>query len=319
MAFGLIKNTTCYNIFISDKKSETTSNATLLVCDDSAMLKNYLKIFAKTFMCKEDEPCFNCRTCRLIESQSYQDVVFYPLGKKLVVSDVDDLISKSYVKPLESDKKLFVLNDVQDMNAQAQNKLLKTLEEPPKNTYLLLGATTTYPLLKTLLSRVKRLDIPPFSDSVLYDGLKEKFPDSERLKTAIKLSGGRVGEVESRYYSTSDESVENLVYEVLLNMKTSKEVLKYSKLINKENVVDFIIIASKTIGEAMDLKSNDTNKNSHSENIKKIAEEFSFGALIFVLEKLREAEKALAFNGNITAVSDSILFGIVEGKHKWLK
>ncbi len=319
MAFGLIKNTTAYNIFINDKKSQTSSHATLLVCDDSVMLKNYLKVFAKAFMCNEGEPCFDCRTCRLIESQTYQDVIFYPLGKKIVVSDVDDLIAKSYVKPLENDKKLFVLNDVQDMNAQAQNKLLKTLEEPPKNTYLLLGATSTYPLLKTLLSRVKRLDIPPFSDGVLYEGLKDKYPDSERLKTAIKLSGGRVGEVESRYHSTSDKSVEDLVYDLLINMKTSKEVLKYSKLITKENVVDFIIIASKTISEAMNLKSNSINNDFYNENISKIAKEFSLGALIFILDKLREAERAIAFNGNITAVSDSILFGIVEGKHKWLK
>ena len=57
------------------------------------------------------------------------------------------------------------------MNASAQNKLLKTLEEPPKNVHILLGATSEYPLLATLKSRVKKLEIPPFDNQTIYKAL----------------------------------------------------------------------------------------------------------------------------------------------------
>ena len=317
MAFGLIKNTTAYKIFANDKDSGTLSHAVLLVCDDSFMLKKYLKIFASALMCDNNAPCFNCRTCRLIDAENFQDVVFYPTAKKLVVSDVSDLISKSYVKPLEKDKKLFVISDMQEANAQSQNKLLKILEEPPENTYLLLGTTSTYPLLSTILSRVKRLDIPHFSDDEIFDELKGEYPDTNRLKTAIKLSGGKVGEVKNRYESGVGEDVEDLVLEIFNGIKTSRDVAKYSYKINKENIQDFIVITSKLISEVTAIKSN--SKKAKDKKLDYIVENYSFGALVFILEKLRDAEKSLAFNGNTTAIADGILFGLVEGKNKWSK
>ncbi len=317
MAFGLIKNTMAYKIFANDKDSGTLSHAVLLVCDDGFMLKKYLKIFASTLMCENSEPCFNCRTCRLIDGENFQDVVFYPTGKKLVVGDVSDLISKSYVKPLESDKKLFVISDMQDANFQSQNKLLKILEEPPKNTYLILGTTSTYPLLSTILSRVKRLDIPHFSDDEIFNELKADYTDFDRLKSAIKLSSGKVGEVISRYESGVGEDVEDLVLDIFNNIKTSRDVIKYSCKITKDNVQDFIVITSKLIGEVTAIKSNSKRAKDNKYNY--IVENYSLGALVFISEKLREAEKSLAFNGNITAIADGILFGIVEGKNKWSK
>ena len=317
MAFGLIKNTTAYKILTSDKQNDTLSHATLIVCDDSYMLKKYLKIFASALMCNEKEPCFNCRTCRLIESETFSDVVFYPTGEKLVVDDVDELISKCYVKPLESDKKLFVVSNMQDANTASQNKLLKILEEPPKNTYILLGTTSIYPILTTVLSRVKRLEIPSFTDDAIYGELKDNYPDLERLNTAIKLSNGKIGEVITRYESGEIKDVESLVIDAFNNMKTSRDVVKYSCKITKENVADFVVITSKIISEVLAVKTN--SKMAKTDKLNGIIEKYSLGAIVFISEKLREAEKALAFNGNATAIADGILFGIVEGKNKWSK
>ena len=58
---------------------------------------------------------------------------------------------------------------------------------------------------------------------------------------------------------------------------------------------------------------------SRDENISLIASKYTYGALIFVQEKLREAEKSLHFNGNSTAIKDALLFGVLEGKYKWSK
>ncbi len=317
MAFGLIKNTTAYKIFTGDKQNDTLSHATLIVCDDSYMLKKYLKIFASALMCSESEPCFNCRTCRLIESETFSDVAFYPTGEKLVVDDVDELISKCYVKPLESDKKLFVVSNMQDANTASQNKLLKILEEPPKNTYILLGTTSTYPILTTVLSRVKRLEIPSFTDDAIYSELKNTYTDLDRLNTAIKLSNGKIGEVISRYQSGESEDVESLVIDAFNNMKTSRDVIKYSCKITKENVADFVVITSKIISEVSAIITN--SKTAKNAKLNGIIEKYSLGAIVFIGEKLREAEKALAFNGNATAIADGLLFGIVEGKNKWSK
>ena len=316
---SLIKNTKAYEIFSGDKRNNTISHATLIVCDDGELLESYVKVFCKTLMCDSDGFCDNCRVCRLIDSKQFEDVKFYPEEGKIKTKDVDDLVEKSYLKPLESDKKLFVLVNAQDMNAQSQNKLLKTLEEPPKNTYILLGATSTYTLLPTLLSRVKRLDILPFSDEEILDCLKGDFEDLEKLKSAVSVCGGVVSEAIKKYQDDEIKVIENLVYDIFTKMKSSKDVALYSSKINKNNIKDVIGVSSRLVSDVLKYKSLDNTLKTASQKVEVIANSYTVGALLQFSEKLREIEKSLYFNGNIQANSDLLLFGLLEGKYKWSK
>ena len=156
----VIKSTNAYKILKKDKEHNSLSHAYLLVSNDETYLKDYLKIFAKLICCKEEEFCDSCRTCNLIEKENHTDVAFLPKDKAAVLTeDVDYIIENAFVKPFEEDKRLFVITKAESMNAVAQNKLLKILEEPPENVYILLGAISEYPLLNTVLSRVKKLKI----------------------------------------------------------------------------------------------------------------------------------------------------------------
>ena len=315
---SLITSTNAYKIFSGDKRCKTLSHATLIVCDDKDMLEAYVNYFAKSYMCESEFPCDNCRTCRLIESKNYEDVIFYPKDKKIKVEDIDDLTQKSYVKPLENDKKLFVLLDAQDMNDKAQNKLLKTLEEPPKNTYILLGATSTFSLLPTVLSRVKRLDILPFLDNDIYNLLKNNY-DSDDLKSAIKLSDGRVGEVLKRLKGGSSFEFENLVLDIYKNLKSSKEIIYYTNKINKDNIKDFIAISSKIFLDVIRLKSGKELISFNRSDVMEISSEYTMGGAICAEDVLRNSEKSLFYNANVQATVDGILFGILEGRNKWSK
>ena len=319
--FSLLKNTSAYKIFKCDKENQTLSHAYLIVCEDEGMLDNYLSVFAKALLCSEIEPCNNCRVCNLIDSKTHSDVVFYPTSaNKIVTSDIDELIEKSYFKPLELDKKLFVLKDASTMTVQAQNKLLKTLEEPPKNTYILMGTTSIYPLLSTILSRCKRLDIMPFLESELLSFLQEGY-DREKLLKAIRLSNGKLSEVLKRYQdSDSDNDSESLAILVLENLKSSKQVAEFSSKIKKETLKDFVSALSIIINSALNYSLNgvkSAGENIH--DIQKISSEISVGALIYIQDIICEAEKSLHFNGNFQAIVDSLLFGILEGKYKWSK
>ena len=101
-----------------------------------------------------------------------------------------------YIKPVEGEKKAFVLDNVQDMLAPAQNKLLKVLEEPPENVYFLLGATGEYSVLTTVRSRTKRLELLSFSEEETEAWLKEKFPARTDAHEIAALSGGILGKAE---------------------------------------------------------------------------------------------------------------------------
>ncbi len=317
---SLIKNTKAYEIFSGDKKNKTLSHATLIVSDDSELIESYLKVFCKTLVCDSETFCDNCRVCKLVDSRLYEDVKFYPESGKIMTKDIDDLVERSYLKPLEGDKKVFVLVNAQEMNAQSQNKLLKTLEEPPENTYLIIGATSTYTLLPTLLSRVKKLDILPFSDDEIIDALSDEFDDLSKLKSAVAVSGGKVSEAIKKYQGEEIKEVEDLVYQIFIKMKSSRDVALYSSKITKDNIKDVIGVSSRLISELLRYKSNGVNlKSTFDNDVKAIAEDYTVGALLHFSEKLREIEKNLYFNGNIQIATDNLLFGLLEGKYKWSK
>lgn len=324
---NLIIETPAFKIFAGDKKKGRLSHAYELVCKDEILLPEYTKTFCKLALCESETFCDNCRICKLIEKNSYADASFYPAvgAKKIVVSDIDDLVSQTYIKPLENDKRVFVLNYAETMTAAAQNKLLKTLEEPPEGVIIILGVTNEYSLLSTVKSRVKRLDIPLFSvDDLLkayrgYNGVTDS-----ALKKAAELSGGKEGEFLS-LLSGEQKIDDGLAVSVLKNMKTTRNMLEYSAKIDKDNLKDFLFTLKKLLLETLEYKAS--LKSSSAENLSgnvsqtvaEIAPEYPTGCIIKTIEKINAAERAMFFNGNVTMVVDGVLLTLLEEKYKWQK
>lgn len=309
IAEKVIRNTNAYKIIYGEKKRGELSHAYLIVCPDGVMLKTYMKLFASLIMCENDGACGECRPCRLIDKEAYADCDFYPKdGDKIKTADVDDLVSKTIIRPIESDIRMFVLVGAENMTAEAQNKILKTLEEPPRNVCILIGATTDNALLPTVKSRVKRLDVPPFSDGEIRRALGDEYPDKAKLESAIALGGGKIGSVIKAYTDGNAEKMQAFCREVLFSMRSSKDVAKYSSKINKDNIKDFISILKS---EVANLLVKDNRK----------AGDYGYvtGALIAISDMLSEKERALYYNANAVMVADSVLLAILGEKYKWQK
>lgn len=309
IAEKVIRNTNAYKIIYGEKKRGELSHAYLIVCPDGVMLKTYMKLFASLIMCENDGACGECRPCRLIDKEAYADCDFYPKdGDKIKTADIDDLVSKTIIRPIESDIRMFVLVGAENMTAEAQNKILKTLEEPPRNVCILIGATTDNALLPTVKSRVKRLDVPPFSDGEIKRALGDEYPDKAKLESAIALGGGKIGSVIKAYTDGNAEKMQAFCREVLFSMRSSKDVAKYSSKINKDNIKDFISILKS---EVANLLVKDNRK----------AGDYGYvtGALIAISDMLSEKERALYYNANAVMVADSVLLAILGEKYKWQK
>ncbi len=320
---SLLKNTVAYKTFLNDRLNGCLSHAYLIVSADSDCLNDYLKIFAKTVACAECQPCGKCRACRSIEADSFADVLSYPKDKQNVLSgDVEDLISESYIKPLESDKKVFLINQAQTMNARAQNKLLKTLEEPPSNVIILMGATTVYPLLPTVISRVKRLDIPAFSDESIISVLQKECTDLQKLRLAVACGDGTVGRAKALYTGGTAKSVSELVLDILINMKSSKDVLHYSNKIAKVNdLAEFFSVLELTLADLLYLIQDRPELVKNKDGLEKLkqVEGFNTGSVLYALEKVTQANKRKTFNANPVMLAEWLAFSILEGKYKWQK
>lgn len=351
---NLIKNTAAFKIFAGDKRAGRLSHAYELNCKDELMAPEYAKAFCKLALCKSDDFCDECRTCRLIEKNAYADATFYPAtleklqknakndrtdksekseknekgeknSKRILASDVDDLIAQTYVKPLENERRVFVLNNAESMTVSAQNKLLKTLEEPPAGVIILLCVSNEYSLLPTVKSRVKRLDIPAFSADELFNAYRGEVPD-DVLASAVAACGGKEGEL-LRILNGGEALSDELAYSVLLGMKNTRRMLEYSSKIDKDNVRSFLASLKRALIECVEYKalenSDDESKKlklgEYSPEIARIAAEYPSGCMLKTIEKINSAERALFFNGNATMVADGVLLTLLEEKHRWLK
>ncbi len=321
---SVFKKTSAYKTLVGEKKADRLSHAYLLVTPDGENLIEYLKICAKIILCKESEVCGECRTCKLIDSNTLTDLKTYPQdGESVLVKDVSDLIEESFIKPIEAEKKIFIIDQAQTMNIQAQNKLLKTLEEPPKNVVIIIGTTSEYPILPTIRSRVKKLTMQALPDDVVISALQDEFEDLELLKSAVYSGDGTLGKAVKNYNDPAFIEMRAVVLDTLINMKSSKNILEYSTKISglKFDTDDLLDAFELLIKELLYLRQGKKDLIKSKEIIDKIDEfnEFSLGAVVSSLEKITEARKRKKFNVNSATVIEWLLFQILEAKYKWRK
>lgn len=314
----LITNTFPYKAIQKDLESDKLSHAYLILTEDQKNLKETLKIFAKLIMGKSE------RDINLIDGGTHPDVIVFPKnGETVLTDDVNTLIEQSYIKPIEGDKKLFVICGADSMSAICQNKLLKTLEEPPKNVCILLGAVSEYPLLSTVKSRIKKYTIPTFKREELYNVLKDEYKDEEKLSLAISSCDGILGKAESLYLDENLSNCYNLVIDTLKNMKSSKDVLEYSVKISsqKSDFNEFLSVLDITLRDMLVGLSGKEDLVFNKRAFERLKGEqgYNSGAVIYILEKITEANKRIKFNGNVNTVLEWLLFAILEGKYKWQK
>lgn len=321
--FSLYKTTKEYKAIYNEKQSEKLSHAYLFISPDEKFLGEFLKTIAKVICCEKTEPCNECRTCKLIEKNEYADVYYYPKEDSIKTEDVANLIEESHVKPIEGNRKVFILNHAESMNAVAQNKLLKTLEEPPKNVYILMGSTSEFSLLPTVKSRVKKYFLPPFTYETLFNALKEDCSDLERLKTAILSGDGTVGKALSLYEDENFSKVKNLAVDIICNMQSSKDILAYStKVINaKIEITQLFSVLKQAFREMLMAYLGQEDLILNKDLFAKVntAKGFKEGSLVYAIDKIGEAEERKKFNATDTMVLEWLFFQILEGKYKWQK
>ena len=304
----LVKETTAYKIISTEKKKGALSHAYLVVCADKYALKTYLKELAKVIEFQGDDG--DERIAKLIDKNAYADCTFYPLtGERIMTADVDDLVSKTYIRPLENKTRLFVLCGAENATPAAQNKLLKTLEEPSKGVVILIGALRESGLLSTVLSRVKKIDVPPLSSDKIRSVLSERCKDKDRLENAIRSANGSAGAALALYENGEADKLDSLVKDIFAEMKSSKDVIKFVKRAGKEDIKELISA----------LKAETTIRLENAVYGKEDKDGFTVGALVAISETLTDKEKAVAFSANTAMTIDGVLLSIVREKRRWQK
>ncbi len=156
-------------------------------------------LLAAAILCRgKNKPCGDCTPCRKVTEGNHPDFITVDDSEKKTVSVelVRNARADIYIQPNESEHKIYLFPRAQDMRIEAQNALLKVLEEPPKYGVFLLLADNPESLLPTVRSRCTELALRPLPDALLKDALRKDFPEAsdEDLSAALIRSGGFLGQ-----------------------------------------------------------------------------------------------------------------------------
>mgnify|MGYP002796605393 CR=1 FL=1 len=162
---------------------------TLGLFPDERYLRAYLTECAKAFFGAED----GSREAKLIEGESFSDcMILPPAGGKLSAELASGIAEEAILRPVEGDRKLFVLDAFHTVTPLVQNKLLKLLEEPPAGVFFLAGAASAHTVLPTVLSRANVFAEPPFSEEAIVAALARSHAGEKGIAEAAAPRGGGV-------------------------------------------------------------------------------------------------------------------------------
>ncbi|MBP2656574.1 MAG: polymerase delta prime subunit [Firmicutes bacterium] len=155
------------------------------------------RIFATAMLCEGNDlskPCGRCLACQKVLNDTHPDlVVIANDGASIKIDQVRALQHEVALAPYHGGRRVFILEAVEGLTAQAANSLLKILEEPPESAMFIMTAAQPHAILPTVLSRCRVISFKPLSFSVLTDWLVEKGVDTEGAAVAARLGGGRIG------------------------------------------------------------------------------------------------------------------------------
>ena len=153
--------------------------------------------FAKSINCltPDEGACGICLSCRKADDGNHPDLqIVRPSGAWIKIDQIRELQKRIIYRPLEGVRKVYILTEAERMNLEAANCLLKTLEEPPAGSVLILLTTNLDALLPTIRSRCQIIPFHPLVVSELTGHLMEQFniDESQALRVAT-TTGGAVG------------------------------------------------------------------------------------------------------------------------------
>jgi len=282
--------------------------------------------FAAALQCEkgEEEPCLECHSCKQAVGRNQPDILYVRHEKPNTIS-VDDIRTQLnndiVIKPYSSKYKVYIVDEAQKMNVQAQNALLKTIEEPPAYAIIILLTTNADSFLPTILSRCVTLNIKAVADDVIKKFLMKEYqiPDYQ-AEVCVAFAQGNVGKAIALASSEDFNELKSAAIQLIKRLddielyemtEAVKQISEYKLEIN--DYFDLMMIWYRDVLYYKATK--DVNKLIFKDevyDIKRQAEQSSYNGIETILEALQKAQVRLNANVNFDLVIELLLLTIKE-------
>lgn len=308
--------------------SKKVSHAYLITGEIAAGKEFIANVFAQALTCEdpvnEVNPCGKCHSCIQAITKNHPDIITVTHEKPNTVS-VDDvrekIVADVQIKPYSSKYKVYIMNEAEKMTPQAQNALLKTLEEPPEYAVILLLTTSKTAMLPTIISRCIQLDMRPVEDKIVRKYLMSELrvPDYQ-ADICVAFARGNIGKAKSLASSDEFENIKEEAIRVLKNIRsmdvsdmveTLKKLQEY-----KMNTTDFLDIMMIWYRDVLLYKATmDADSivfKDEGAQIRKNASESAYDGIEEILSAIEKTKARLKANVNFDLAMELLLLTIKE-------
>lgn len=326
-----------YRILFSQLREGKSVHAYLISGEKGTGKKTLAKLMSAALLCSSagERPCGTCRNCLLSEKDEHPDLVLIEKGNPIApglrkdrstipVEDIREMIRICGVRSPDGNMRVVRISDADKMTQQAQNCLLKTLEEPPSDTCIIL--TTDHPesLLPTVVSRCRTIRTRSWDDSYIQYVLRKTGIPEKRISEVISASEGSVGKA---LELSSDDSYWELREELLnafFRTSARSEVLAVSnrwKDRKQEAEMVFSVLETflRTLYEARFNPAKETDISFFPPQWQLFSGKAPRERFVLLADCIREARHQVQFSTNFQAVFERMIFTFIGEGNAWLQ
>ncbi len=307
---------------VANKK---VSQAYIFTGEDGSGKKMLADIFAKTLLCEAhgQEPCNKCKSCLQVEGGNQPDLIYVTHEKaSLGVEEIRVQVNNDIlIKPYSSLYKIYIIDEAEKMTEQAQNALLKTIEEPPEYAVIMLLTTSLGKLLPTIQSRCVNLELKVIPEKEIKQFLMEKKQIPDYLaEISAAFSRGNVGRA-IKYASSEDfiQSKDAIIHvlrhidemELYEIMDALKEFSAHK--LDIEDYIDLMLLWYRDV--LMFKVTNDPNRLLYKSEVRYIAKQTTksdYEGIEAIIEAMDKAKIRLRANVNFDVAIELMLLSIKE-------
>lgn len=284
-----------------DIESDSLAHAYLFSGPSSIGKFAIAKMFVNILQCNNNL-CNECPTCKQLQAGSHADTIMIKdEGGSIKIEQIRDVIARLQMTN-QANYKVLLIDGAQRLTPEAANCLLKTLEEPPKNTIIIMTTSNVREILPTIISRIRLIKFSSYSQNFLKEKLGPVYPDAdeETLEQVCSLSMGKSGKA----IKLLEDSDLLASYRTMYNMLC--EFLEDKPLHAKFKLVEEIIADDRDTKEFLDVFTHLVRSRLHKGLEAQILTDEKRDRYLHILSSLEETRGLLKRNINARLALESL-------------
>lgn len=247
---------------LSEIASGKLSHAYLIEGGEGCGKTYFARFAAAAVLCTGDKPpCGKCPSCVKALAGSHPDLFYFSPDKKasMGVETVRGIKKSLFFMPNDGDRKVYIIDDAQKMTVQAQNALLKFIEEPPASVLFFIVADKKESLLPTVVSRTRIISLAPSDNADIRRFLmsESKKSGGEQIDEAINMAEGSPGKALKllcRDFSRQRQLCLDFMPVLVSTSKSDAMAFLLSMKLNRDGVKEFFTLLMTALADVMNAR-----------------------------------------------------------------